>query len=148
MQSFSDYNSCEGPYPWLGAHECTGASCAWVDGSEWVRSIRPKALVSTKSQTHDCFWDTQAHVLSGRLLLGPISASIMRRCICTRTANGAHTGAHRRRLVSIPRSWQSASNGPGGRPGRIRILTKMNASWWYRNLRTHFTNGREHWLLC
>ena len=35
MQSFSDYNTCQGPYPWIGATGCTGSSCTWVDGSPW-----------------------------------------------------------------------------------------------------------------
>ena len=35
MQSFSDYSSCQGPYPWIGASGCSGSSCNWVDGSPW-----------------------------------------------------------------------------------------------------------------
>jgi len=35
MQSFSDYSSCQGPYPWMGASGCSGSSCNWVDGSPW-----------------------------------------------------------------------------------------------------------------
>ena len=35
MQSFSDYDSCQGPYPWIGANGCSGSSCTWVDGSPW-----------------------------------------------------------------------------------------------------------------
>lgn len=37
MHSFTDYSTCEGSYPWLGAKDCTGGSYTWVDGSAWVR---------------------------------------------------------------------------------------------------------------
>lgn len=35
MQTSSDYGSCDGPYPWLGATGCTGSTCNWVDGTPW-----------------------------------------------------------------------------------------------------------------
>ena len=35
MQSFSDYGTCRGPYPWIGGHKCAGSTCTWVDGSPW-----------------------------------------------------------------------------------------------------------------
>eukprot|EP00493_Phyllostaurus_siculus_P001194 UN01202 len=35
MQQFSDYNTCSGPYPWIGGYDCTSSGCTWVDGSAW-----------------------------------------------------------------------------------------------------------------
>jgi hypothetical protein len=33
VQSFDDYGSCMGPYPWVGAQNCAGSACEWVDGT-------------------------------------------------------------------------------------------------------------------
>ena len=33
LQSFDDYDSCSGPYPWIGGHNCQGSACEWVDGT-------------------------------------------------------------------------------------------------------------------
>ena len=33
MQSFNDYSSCDGAYPWMGARNCQGSACEWIDGA-------------------------------------------------------------------------------------------------------------------
>lgn len=33
MQSFDDYSSCDGAYPWMGAHNCQDSACEWIDGA-------------------------------------------------------------------------------------------------------------------
>jgi len=37
MQTFDDWSQCSpiGGYPWLGASDCSGTSCEWIDGSAW-----------------------------------------------------------------------------------------------------------------
>ena len=35
MQTFDDYGSCAGPYPWIGGSECSDGACTWVDNTPW-----------------------------------------------------------------------------------------------------------------
>lgn len=101
MQSFSDYGSCDGAYPWLGAQDCASTSCTWVDGSEWVRPSSHLMVDSFADRPQRFVYSSTG--ASDRTSLDLISASIMRPCTFTRTVDGAHIRPRRQQSVSLAR---------------------------------------------